>query len=201
MTSVASKGRLLAFGETFLKNPNSQFEARWNAYQKLTKKDVYDAYLKYIKGKPAVHLSVYPLGEKKIIAKKDNYTPKLKDSNYKNDLSEYEGLSYTEPKDNFDRSVQPPAGPNIKLKLPKLNFGKVSNASYAYTKWDETPTVDIKITIPMGHWNESVQNAGITQLMTSLMGESTQNFSAEEVSEALAELGSEVYVGSGVEDL
>ena len=201
MSSVSSKGKGIAYGQTFFNKPNYSAE-ELEKYKNIKKEDVIKAYNKYIKGKPTVHLSVYPVGQASIVAKKDNFTPKIKDPNYTPDLSEYKSLAYQEPKDNFDRSIQPPAGDNPKLKLPELKFGNMkNNIRYAYTKWNETPTVDISIYVSLARRNESPENAGITNLMTSMMKEGTKNYSTEEMDIALSKLGSIISIRSGNEEM
>lgn len=199
LSTVTSKGLQLAYGEVFFDDPNidAKFAKR---YAGVTKEQVMSAYDKYIKDKPAVHLSVYPKGGEDMVVKPDNFTPRIATSEdvKASDMEQYKNLTPKEPKDSFDRSKAPMAGKNPQVKLPKVDFGTMKGGiRYAYTRWNETPTVDINIEIPVfSRGIETVETAGLFSFMCTMMGQSTENYTSEAMSDALQTLGSQVYVYS-----
>ena len=195
LQSVAGKVSQLAASETFTGNPNYIKEdiARYNA---VTKADVMRVFNQYIKGKAAVIMSVVPEGQTQLIAAPDNFTPKTHD---------FGGPSTTSAKDlvarkaidNFDRSVQPKAGANPAVDVPATWQANTKNGiKLLGTQSTETPTTAIFIKVPGGLYSEPESKVGLSSLTASLMGESTQNYTTEEMSNALEKLGSQISIYS-----
>ena len=65
----------------------------------------------------------------------------------------------------------------------------------------EIPKVNILITIKAGHRYESKEKSGLSQLLASMLGQSTLKTSAEEIENKLDRLGSSVSINSSDEDL
>ncbi|SIT81607.1 M16 family metallopeptidase [Pontibacter indicus] len=200
MASVSGKVSQLAAYETFRNNPNYLQEEirRINA---LTKADVMRVYNQYIKGKPAVILSVVPKGKPEMVAKADNYTVDTKVSVAQ--PQDYSGLSYTKAVDTFDRSKRPVAGQAKAVSVPNFYTAKFKNGMKVIgTKSDEIPTVTLQLTIPGGHrlLASNPGKAGIASLTASLMNEDTENYTSEAFTSELDKLGSSIRIGSGTED-
>ena len=200
LSSVQGKGRRLAANQTFTGNPN-YIVKEIEQYNKVTKEDVMRVYNKYIKGKHAVILSVYPKGKAELAARKDNYTPPARNTNVA-EAAEYKGLVYKKAKDNFDRNIQPTPGPAPLVKVPDYwteNFGNGIKLIGAMS--DEVPTVSVQLTIEAGHRYEDKSKAGISNLVTSMLNESTTKHSAEAIGEKLDLLGSTVNVSNTGQDI
>jgi len=116
LESVAGKVSQLAAYETFAGNPN--FTAADIArYENVTAADVMRVYKRYIKDKPAVIMSVVPIGQTNLIAAKDTWTrPERKLPDYA--AADDAELAFRRGEDIFDRSVMPPAGKNPAVILP-----------------------------------------------------------------------------------
>lgn len=114
LASVAGKASQLAAFETFTGNPN-MIGKLLDMYNKVTKEDVMRIYNKYIKNKYAVVLRVLPKAKEDLIAA-DNFT--VDSSRYVRPRYGYDQLKYTKPKDDFNRSIMPPSGPNPVVKVP-----------------------------------------------------------------------------------
>lgn len=200
LSSVQGKGAMLASNETFTGNPN-YITKEIERYNKVTKEDVMRVYNKYIKNKYAVILSVCPKGKSNIAAKPDNYVPEKRNVNAP-EAAEYKNLVYTKAKDTFDRSKKPAAGPNPVVKAPdywKQNFA--NGLKIIGAKSDEVPNTTLQLSIEAGHRYEKKEQAGISQLLTSMMNESTTKHTAEEIGEMLEKLGSSVSIGSNGQDI
>lgn len=159
-------------------------------------------YNKYIKGKNAVILTVYPKGKAELVAKPDNYTVSTAD--YKAPDYGYAGLTYKKSTDSFDRSKKPGPGANPTLKVPPFWTDKLANGlNIIGTRNDEIPTVTMLFTIQGGHLlsaNDPTK-AGIAQLTAALMGEGTQNYTSEQFNTRMEKLGSSIRIQASTENI
>ena len=196
LQSVSRKAANLAAYHTFTGDANF-FKKDYDRYATVTKADVMRVFNQYIKNKPAVILSVYPKGKPEMRAREDNFTTPERDLNAP-ESPEYKNLVYNKPKDNFDRSKMPPAGPNPVVKIPDYYQQEFPNGlKLIGTRYDELPLVTIELSIECGHRFEPMNKSGLANLTASLMNESTLKRSAEQMSEELEKLGSEIRVSAG----
>ena len=195
LESVSSKVSTLAFYETFTGNAN-YIQSDIARYEGVTKEDVVRVYEKYIKGQPAVIMSIVPEGQTDQIAHEDTW------ERYERTIPEGpedEGaLALREPKDDFDRSQQPGASAgNPSLKLPPIWRGTVRNGVQVLGAVnDETPTTAIQLRLAVGQRHESLDKLGVASLAASLLNEATTDSTVEELSNRLDKLGSSIWVGS-----
>jgi zinc protease len=200
LTSVQGKGAMLASYQTFTGNPN-YITKEMERYNKVTKEDVMRVYNKYIKNKYAVILSVYPKGKPELAAKPDNYIPPMRNTNAP-EAAEYKNLVYNKAKDNFDRNKKPMPGSNPVVKIPVYWTQNFDNGiKLIGSKSDEVPSITIQLFIEAGHRYEPIAKAGISQLLTSVMSESTTLHSAEQITEKLDRLGSTISIFNTGQDI
>ena len=197
LATVSGKVSQLAAYETFQGNPNF-LQTELNRYLSVTKEDVIRVYNKYVKGNKAVLLSVLA-SEEGQPAKPDNFTPSTEGVN-PFPTTDYSGLAYNKAKDNFDRSQKPVPGQSPLVPVP--DFWKETTASgikMIGTKSDEIPTVAIQLTINGGHKMDANDptKSGLASLTASMMNESTENYTSEEIAEELQKLGSNVNIFAG----
>ena len=201
LSSVRGKGAQLAANQTFTGNPG-QIKLDMERYMKVTKEDVMRVYNQYIKNKPAVYLSVVPKGQPAIAAKPNNYEAPKRNPDDGKESAEYKNLSYNKAKDTYDRSKKPGTGANPVIKVPDLWTENFPNGLKAIgMKNDEIPTVNISLSMPIGHRVDELAKAGLSHLTASLMNESTKLHSAEQISEMLSLLGSEVSIDADDEEI
>jgi zinc protease len=201
LQSVAGKVSQLAFYQTFTGNPN-QIGRELARYNKVTKLDVQRVYEKYVKGKPAVILSVVPKGQESNIVAAENY--KVDQSNYKAPDYGYAGLTYKKPKDNFDRSKIPGNGPNPVVKVPSFWKKDLHNGVKAIgTQSTELPIVTLSLTIPGGHILQAndTSKIGLARMFAAMMNEDTKNHTAEQIQVELQKIGSSVSVNNGFDGI
>lgn len=197
MASVSGKVSQLAYYETFRNNPN-YIQEELKRIRSVSKEDVQRVYEQYIKGKNAVILSVVPKDKGELIAKADNYT--ISKDGYTAAADEYSGLTYNKAKDNFDRSKQPATGPNPVVPVPDYYTAVFNNGMKVIgSQSKEIPTVTLMLNIEGGHRLEANNpgKAGIASLTADMLNEDTENYTAEEFSQALDMLGSSIRIGSG----
>ena len=197
LATVSGKVSQLAAYETFKGNPN-YFKTELDNYLAVTKEDVIRVYNQYVKGKYGILLSVLAT-EDGVPAKPDNYEIPTSGNN-PFPTTDYSGLTYNKPKDNFDRSKKPEPGPAPLVKVPDFWEEKMANGVKVIgTKSDEIPTVAIQLTINGGHKMQSNDptKAGLAALTSSMLNEATENYSTEQLADELQKLGSSINVYSG----
>lgn len=196
LESVAGKVGQLALYQTFTGNPNYVADdvAR---YENVSKEDVMRVYQKYIKGKPAVVMSIVPKGRGDQVARDDTYPRPVRS------LPEYEATSESElnvrraPND-FDRSVMPPSGDNPSITLPKIWRASLDNGIATLGAMNsETPTSAIRLRIEVGQRNEPLDKLGLAALTAAMLNEATTESTNEELSNELQKLGSSVRFTAG----
>ncbi len=196
LESVRGKVSQLAAYETFEGNPN-YISKDIERYRNVTKDDVVRVYEKYIKGKPAVIMSIVPQGQTALIAAPDSFTPPERVVPEYAETKESD-LNYRVAKDNFDRSVQPKAGENPAISLPTMWRETMDNGVEILGAInDETPTTTISIRIKAGHKSDPLDHLGLASLTASMLNEATQKSTKEELSNRLAKLGSSISVDAG----
>lgn len=194
LESVRGKVTQLASYQYLLGNPD-YIAKDVKRYQSVTKDDVMRVYNKYIKGKHAVILSVVPKGHPEQVAHKDTWEM------YKRTIPVHadEGaLQLREPKDDFDRNVIPSPGPNPVIKVPPVYQTSLNNGiAITGAVNAEVPTTTIRLRIPAGQTREPLEKLGLASLTSAMLNEATLKHSAEDLSNALAKLGSSVNFSSG----
>ncbi len=193
LESVNGKVGQLAFYETFRNNPNGIGDdiAR---YEAVSKADVMRVYNQYIKNKSAVIMSIVPKGQSGMIARPDTW------QRYERTIPEASATSDFEwalPKDDFDRSIIPPAGKNPVIKAPDVYRTELTNRIKVLGAVNaETPTTTINLSLKAGQVNESLDKLGLAALTAAMLNEATTKSSAEDLSNRLDKIGSSVSVSS-----
>ncbi|GAB4138036.1 MAG: pitrilysin family protein [Bacteroidia bacterium] len=200
MQSVEGKASMLAAYATFNGNPN-MIGKDMDRYNKVTKEDVMRVYNKYIKNKPAVVLTVYPKGKPELKARPDNYTiPEHKAGSQES--PEYKGLTVRKAVDTFDRGKQPVSGPVPAVKAPTTWRKTYANGlSVIGTQSTEVPQTYLLLSVAAGHRQEDPAQAGISQLLTRVMDQSTMKHSAADWEKEMELLGSSMSISSGTDEI
>ncbi|WP_027076229.1 M16 family metallopeptidase [Maribacter antarcticus] len=197
LASVSGKVSQLASYETFLGDPNS-VGADLERYQNITKEDVLRVYTKYIKGKPSVVLSILP-DDKTKPAKENNFKP-ITSGNNPFLTTDYSKLSYTRPiGDTFDRSIQPKPGASPLVQVPEFWSEKLNNGMKIIgTETNEIPVVALQLNINGGHRMDiyTPDKSGLAVLTASMMTESTENYTSEQIQEELRKIGSSINISA-----
>ncbi len=193
LESVSGKVRQLAAYETYRDTPNG-ISRDVDRYSNVTKADVKRVYEQYIKGKPAVIMSIVPKGKPEVIASADTW------QRYERKIPPKQVASAVEwslPEDDFDRSVIPAPGANPSIKAPDIYRSEVGSIPVIGTVNSEVPTTVIEMRLRTGQMHEPLDKLGVADLTAQMLGEASTTMSAEDRSNALAKLGSNVSSGSG----
>ena len=200
LASVSGKVNELAEDQTFTGNPN-QIGKKLDDIRKVTSADVMRVYNQYIKGKASVILSVLPKGNTAEPVAPDNFT--VAKDGYKSPDYGYAGLTYHKATDNFDRNVQPPAGPNPVIKVPAFWTAKTPNGIKmigAFT--NEIPQISLTLAIKGGGLMAAIDpsKAGLPSIVGQMLNDETQSYTTEQMGAALEKLGSSINVFSSAEE-
>jgi Predicted Zn-dependent peptidases len=200
LESVSGKVSKLAAYETFTGNPN-YIKTEIEQINKLSKQDVLRVFEQYIKNKPMVILSVATKNDENNKAAPDNYTIDTKE--YKAPDYGYAKLAYKKPKDNFDRSKMPAAGPNPVVKVPNYIKMSIENMNVMYAFSDEIPTVSLTIGLKGGRLAEQsmLNKAGLSSVVAKMLEEDTKFHTDEEISIMLEKLGSSISINSQFDEI
>ena len=193
LQSVSGKVSTLAHYQTVLGNADYT-EQQVARYNKVTKADVMRVYKTYIKNKGAAILSIYPNGQKQVIAKEDNFV--LPDITTPPKLAELDAPIMNNVS-TFDRTIIPTSGANPKIEVPKLWRDSFDNGlQIIATKNSETPTISLLLSIEGGPLLDPIEKAGLASITAALMNEGTTNYIKEELSNELAKLGSNISINA-----
>ncbi len=199
LSTVQGKGASLAQFQTIANNPDF-IKKQLEMINKLTTQDIMNAYVKYIKAKPHVVLSVIAKGKTGMAARADNW--KMYERKIEQESAEYKNLTYKPLTETFDRSKKPASGPNVVVNVPAYWQDKFENGiKFIGTNSDEIPKVSIQISIAAGHRYETPDKAGLAYLTSDLLNESTQLHTTEELSDMLDKLGSSVDVSCSTNEI
>jgi zinc protease len=201
LQSVSGKVSQLAAYQTYTGNPNmiGQELAR---YTSVKKEDVLRVYDQYLKGKPAVILSIVTKEQPENIAGTENY--RINSDKYKAPDYGYKGLNYIKAADSFDRNQMPVSGVNPVVKVPEFWKKNLDNGIKAIgTRTTELPIVTLTLSIPGGHLLQArdTSKIGLAKMFAAMMNEDTQNYSAEQMQAELQKLGSSMSVYSGFDGI
>lgn len=202
MNSVASRASVLS-STWYLSHGNTKLE-KFNLndelarYQKVTKEDVMRVFRQYIKGKNYTLVNIFPKKANAAANKEETKEVSSSGTATKTEL-EYKGLSYTVPKDNFDRSKRPDAGAAKSTEIPNFYATNWSNGIKVIgTETKESPVITILLNMKGG--NIAVGDpakTGLASLTADMMSEATQNFTSEQFENELDKLGSSINFGAG----
>jgi len=194
-SSILSKSFTLAQYQTFKNDPN-YFMEDFARTQAVTMDDIKNVYQKYIKGKNYVQTSFVPKGEVNLVAEgsvnagivEEDVT---KAAEVKAETVAEEPIVKTPTK--FDRSVQPPVGPDPEVTIPPVWKGSLSNGMKLLgIMHKELPIVQYSILMKGGHLLDDINKAGVANLTASLMNEGTKNKTPEELEDAIRLLGASI---------
>ncbi|MCB9677637.1 MAG: insulinase family protein [Alphaproteobacteria bacterium] len=194
LESVSGKVSKLAYYQTFTGTPD-YVATDIARYEAVTAEDVMRAYETYIKGKPAVVMSIVPKGQGDAIAHADTWQRYERTIPERADEGE---LALRRPEDDFDRSVQPPAGENPTLTVPPIWRASLANGIPVLgAESTETPTTTVRLRVEVGQRNESLAQLGLASLTAEMLNEATERSTPEDISNRLEKLGSSITVAGG----
>jgi zinc protease len=186
---------IMASSQTFRGEPDTVKSelARYNA---VTKQDVMRVYKQYIKGKPAVVLSIVPQGQAQLAASEQNFV--LPKRNIEPTQTIILAPEIAATVDTFDRSITPTADANRAISVPDFwEYSYPNGIEILGIETSETPTFSLSLSLEGGVLLDPIDKTGLASLTAALMNESTLHYSAEEMANQLSLLGSSISFSAG----
>ncbi|MGD2294419.1 MAG: pitrilysin family protein [Candidatus Aminicenantes bacterium] len=171
----------------------------------VTKEDILRVYEKYIKKKPYVLTSVVPKGQPDLVVEGSERFPIVEEEILGEEQPSPAPVEeYTvEPiPTSFDRSVEPPVGPDPKISIPSVWKSDLANGIKVYgIEHTELPLVQFSLRIRGGQLLDSFDKVGVARMMSDMMMEGTENKTPVELEEAIDDLGASISVYGGRESI
>ena len=203
-SSILGKAFTLGQYQMYKGDPN-YFAKDFANEQAVTSKEIKDAYLKYIKGKVFVETSFVPKGQANL-ADEGSANAGIVEEDVKKAAEVKETAAkeepYTKTPTKFDRSVQPPLGPDPEVTIPPVWTGSLGNGMKLFgITQKELPLIQYSIIIPGGHLLDNISKPGVANLMATLLNDGTKNKTPEQLEEAIRLLGASISIGGGAENI
>jgi zinc protease len=164
----------------------------------LTQQDIADAYNKYIKGRHYLVTNFVPKGRTDLLMSNAVQANVVEEDITQASVPteviqrEVEG-DYPKTPSTFDRTVEPPLGPEPLVTPPRIWTATLDNKMNVYgIEANELPLINFSIRIKGGFSAEILEKVGVTNLLTDLMMEGTKNKTPEELEDAIGQLGANI---------
>lgn len=204
LSSVLGKGFQLAQYNIFANDPGYIQKDIQNILA-VTPADVTRVYNKYIKGKPYVTTSFVPKGKIALAlegSKKAEVVEEKIVQGAEDAVDPTKQATYEKTPSTFDRSTEPAYGPAPEVKTPAIWESKLGNGLRVYgIQNTEVPLVQFEIVISGGLLMEDISKVGVSNLMARLMTQGTARKTPQQLEEAIQQLGANVNVNSGTEEV
>jgi zinc protease len=167
--------------------------------------DVMRVYDNYIKERHFVATSFVPKGKQSLVLE-GSLKAEVVEESIEEAIAEtydiYEEVPYDKTTSSFDRSKEPPFGPELELIVPEIWEEKMSNGIKVLgIENREVPLVYFNLYLDGGQLLESPEQAGISNILAELMNRGTRNKTPEELEKAIKQLGSNIRFSSNQEHI
>ena len=180
--TVSRRTNALAEANVYTGDPGSLVVDLQKALD-VTTEDIAAALQHYLLGRPAVVMSVVPVGHLELAASGRDAEQSAREL-------------------AFDRGVQPAPGAPVPFSPPPLWHAALSNGvPVTGTRYSELPLVTLTLSVPGGHLRESMDTLGVSSLTADLMDEGTAGLDAVGLTDALDALGASLSVRSSDDEL
>jgi len=204
ISSVQGKSFRLAEYNIFAGDPGF-YKQDMNNMKAVTADDVRRVYDQYIKGKNYVALSFVPKGKPELAATGSVNAGIVEENIMTATEVKVEGGAAEEIKKtpaSFDRSVQPPLGPDVSVTVPAIWKSSSANGMEIYgIQHNEVPLVQYNIVIDGGHMLDDITAPGVANMLAVMLNEGTKNKTPEELEEEIDLLGAMIRVSANDEDI
>lgn len=198
--SNSSIAKQLTSFEMLLPGKSYNVQDEIDRYQKVTKQDIMRVFKQYIKNKNFACIMVER--DPNLNTPGGKHTPYVSFNPHANvtpDYSEFEGLVYNRPVDDFDRSVKPTPPPAKPVIAPQFYNFKLNNGVNVLGSQDNRNNrVLFYINIDGGNLFEDGKKVpfGTAFLTAAMLNESTQKYPAADLENALESIGSSISFSS-----
>lgn len=171
----------------------------------VTTEDVMSAYQTYIKGKPFVATSFVPQGSNELALEGSVQAEVVEEEIVIGAEETFDAsivASYEPTPSSFDRSIEPPYGETPEIKVPEVWKAELTNGVKIFgIENSEVPLVQFELLIDGGKLLEDDDKAGVAYLTARLMNRGTSNRTPEELEAAIQQLGANISINAGTEEI
>ncbi len=204
ISSVLGKGVQLAQYNIFADDPGF-ISKDINNILAVTTSDVMRVYQKYIKGKNFAATSFVPKGKVELALDGSKAADVVEEKIVQGAEDEVDPTAiakYERTPSTFDRTAEPAYGPSPEVKIPTIWESRLANGLRVYgIENTEVPLVQFEIVIDGGLLLEDIKKVGVANLMARMMTQGTKRKNPQELEEAIQQLGAEIDVSAGTEDI
>ncbi|MCM4154516.1 pitrilysin family protein [Gramella sp. AN32] len=204
LSSVLGKGFQLAQYQIYADDPNF-INKEVDKLLEVSAEDVMRVYNKYIKSKKYVMTSFVPKGEIELAVENSVEAEVIEEKIVEGAEEEFdlnEKVTYEKTTSSFDRSMEPPYYGKPELKVPEIwKVNMPSGLKILGITNNEVPLVQFSLDIKGGQLLENKENAGISNLLASMMTKGTENKTPAELEEAIELLGANIYARANTEKI
>ena len=204
VSSVLGKSAILAEYNYLTGNPGYVADSVKKTLA-VTNADVRRVYDTYLKGKPYVATSFVPKGKLALAlsgsAKAEVVEEKLVQG-AEAAVDPSTNATYTKTLSKFDRSKEPGYGAALNVKIPQVWDTALSNGMRVHgIQNSEVPLVQFDIAIDGGQLLDKLDKVGVANLTARMMTQGTATKTAQELEEAILQLGATINVEARTEDV
>ncbi|HMQ02457.1 MAG TPA: pitrilysin family protein [Pyrinomonadaceae bacterium] len=204
LSSVLGKGTVLAQGNIFANDPGYA-AAEIDKILAVSAADVRRVYDKYMKRKNHVATSFVPKGKPELAlsgSKKAEVVEEPIVQGAEAAVDPNVTAEYERTPSSFDRSIEPPYGPEAKVRVPSVWAHKLSNGMRIFgIQNDEVPLVQYEIVIDGGQLLDDINKVGVANMTARMMTLGTAKKTPSELEDAIQQLGASINVFADTEDI
>ena len=204
LSSVLGKGFNLAQYNMFAGDPGFVEKDIENILA-VTTDDVMRVFRQYVAGKHFVATSFVPKGQTALILTGSTKADVVEEPIEQGAEESFDAgvvAEYERTASSFDRATEPAYGAEITTVPPTVWRETLDNGLEVYgIENDEVPLVNFNLSISGGQLRETIDKAGVANLMATLMTKGTKNKSTEELEDAIQQLGANIYVYATSDDI
>jgi zinc protease len=172
----------------------------------VTREDIMRVYNKYIKGQNYLATGFVPKGHIELAltgsVKADIVEEKIEEAGQEEESAEEIIEKFEKTPSIFDRSIEPPLGPKPLLNAPDVFTSTLSDKMKVFgIESHELPLIQFSIRLTGGQLGDDPAKPGVAKLLSDLMMEGTAKRTPEELEEAIGQLGADVDVNAGSENM
>lgn len=198
LESVKNKVSRLAAYQTFA--PSANYVAKdVQRYKDITADDIMRVFNKYIYKKPSLNVTFYDEPHEELIS-----IPNMPDFERKGleEIRHAEMVTAPVIEDSFDRSLKPEGGQVPIVTVPEMYRRSFDNGlELMGTENRESPTLSMTLNFRGGSLVDPEGQSGLSTIYSGMARESSERFTAKEISEKLDVLGSSIQVNAAKEEL
>ncbi len=197
LSSVVGKGFQLAQYNIFANDPNFVSEDIKNILE-VTTDDVKRVYEKYIKGKQLIATSFVPKGQLDLALQGSIKAEVVEEKVVHGAEENFDAsavATYEKTPSSFDRSIEPAYGDKLETVIPDYWKKELSNGMKLYgIQNGEVPLISFNMIIDGGGSHLKVEQAGLVNLLATLMNKGTADKTPAELEADLQKLGASLNV-------